>query len=299
MPNHPKRPRHVSVDRQELIPDDASIVRTTTSGFLSLLPVEVIAKVLEWVGDRGFQGSKGLAPARLVSRKWQQAVGELMEKRAERSFYSTSWGGSDSRQSRLALLSLPFMSNTFLERCNKLDLSTTVDDRAVELLSVLPRLGSLLVEGIQLTENGVMACSKLKFVQHLILRGQKALSLADLNGLGEMQELSTLYIRSSGSVAVDGLQALSRCTRLTSLIWEGSCITDAALEAIAGIPSLGTLELEHCRFLTDVGLSHLPKKAANLTRFTLKSIRLITDTGMVSLAGFTNRRFVTRVVKPN
>jgi hypothetical protein len=61
---------------------EREVTASGNGSFLSLLPVEVIAEVLERVGDRGFWGSKGLAPARLVSRKWQQALGELLEKGA-------------------------------------------------------------------------------------------------------------------------------------------------------------------------------------------------------------------------
>jgi hypothetical protein len=285
-PRRSKRLRHGSVVEPEPSPSvEATIMKT---GCISLLPVEVIAAVLEWVGDRGFRGRKGLAPARLVARKWQQALGELLEKRAELSLGSFSWGNTNTqllqRTERLALLSLPFMSNTFLENCDSIDLSSTADDRVIELLSVVPRLATLFADRLQLTEKGVAACSKLRFLASVFPTTQKLLTLEDLKGLGRLRRLSELSIRDCADLAVDGLQYLSRCSRLTSLIWKRSSITDAALVALRGIPTLREVELDECPLLTDVGLGQLVCKGVKLTKLILDSCPLITDMGVISLA---------------
>jgi hypothetical protein len=285
-PRRSKRLRHGSVVERGPSPsEEATPVQT---GCLSLLPVEVIAEVLEWVGDRGFQGITGLAPARLVSRKWQQALGELLEKRVEQPRHSFSWGNTNTRLRRstvrLALLSLPFMSNTFLEHCDSIDLPIAADDRVFELLSVVPRLDTLFANRLQLREKGVAACSKLRFLASVFLSTPNVLTLEDLKGLGRLRRLSELNIEDCADVAVDGLQYLSRCSRLTSLAWKRSSITDAALEAIASIPALRTLELDRCWLLTDAGLGHLMSKGVKLTKLILNSCPLITDMGVISLA---------------
>jgi hypothetical protein len=284
-PRRSKRPRHVSVEPKPSPSEEAALVQT---GCLSLLPVEVIAEVLEWVGDRGFRGRKGLAPARLVARKWQQALGELLEKRAHRFLGFVSWGkgnpGPLPSTERLAFLSLPFMSNTFLEGCSSIDLSSTADDRVVERLLAVPRLATLFADRLQLTEKGVAACGKLRFLASVFLRTQHILTLEDLKGLGRLRRLSKLKIRNCSDFAVPGLQDLAECPALTSLTWEEASITDAVLEAIADIPTLKELKLHRCRLVTEVGLGHLVSKGVKLTELILNSCPLITDVGVMSLA---------------
>jgi Leucine-rich repeat (LRR) protein len=152
-------------------------------------------------------------------------------------------------------------------------------------LGKLPHLRRLLVDGRQLTGDGLHYLSGLTRLETLRVWPTNDAGSEHLKGLTSLKVLDF-----SGSEITDaGLERLSRLTNLESLTFNASRITENGLRHLQHLANLRTLKIDNR--VNDAGLEHL----AGLTRLESLSFQgpEITDAGMQHLRRLTHLQRLT------
>jgi hypothetical protein len=127
------------------------------------LPAECIAEILDWLRPNCWVE---ILYARRVSKHWQSAVAWMVETELSRnhdlcqdSFWRPT--GPDSRWHRLALLSMPLMTSTFLEGLHGIDFSQSIGVSNLDMTLValqFPNLQTLILRGTtRVTDSGFLS----------------------------------------------------------------------------------------------------------------------------------------------
>ncbi|MCA9109345.1 MAG: hypothetical protein KDA52_05330 [Planctomycetaceae bacterium] len=182
--------------------------------------------------------------------------------------------------------------------------SDLITDKSLEVLSKLPALTSMLLDGVpHVTNRGVAILSRCEGITELYLKGTAiddkcgeslgklsqvwSLNLSDTNitdailpCLSSMNRLKMLTLDNTGVTGI-GFVALPSSVR--RLYVEGCSVRDVAAAVVAeNLPALRTLNLNYT-LVTDKALEPL-SKLADLSNLRLSHTQ-VTDAGMQCLAG--------------
>ncbi len=257
----------------------------------SLLPVECIAHALGWLTEWDY-ALEALLQARLVSKKWHQAVVELVQcqmssngdlRRKEEGGLWQPTPGSGQKPHRLALVSAPFMSDEFLRSIQGVDLcklGEEVQDRTIRELS----RGCHHIIGLRLFGNAELTSQCLEWLSQF-----SNLTSLDVSGCedlcrGGLQKIASLPLRSlkmafCGEVAVG---PLSQFRELTELDLSGCEVEERFGRCLTQFPHLTSIDLGKCAGVTDEDLKELAD-LPELTFLDVSSCR-VGDRGAAELS---------------
>lgn len=192
---------------------------------------------------------------------------------------------------------------------------TEIDDSALEHLAGLPRLRSVLLNKMAVTDAGLAMLGKIETLENIDLRGcattnegvshlaglpklrglklstrqaedtsdlSSATSSVDDRAMASIGKLTNLEVLALDNLFVteDGLADLKDLKNLEELFLAGTSIGDEALPVIVEqFPELKILRIAETR-ISDDGLVHLPK-LRRLEELDISRCQLITDAGMV------------------
>lgn len=168
---------------------------------------------------------------------------------------------------------------------------TAVNDKIVPYLKQFPMLRGLQLKGTGITAKGIAALHELPCLHSLEI-GSPTLDDAAFQALTQLPRLESLFIYDT-SMSDQAFQSVSQCPNLKwlhlidvkigsatslkhlanakvldDLHFRGTPITNACLEQVAKIPTLGTLFVDHNPAVTDAGLALL-KDAKQLRNLSL------------------------------
>jgi hypothetical protein len=160
-------------------------------------------------------------------------------------------------------------THAYLIKCRDVD---------VPPVTRLARLQSLVIDGGQVTDDGIAHLRSMTHLHSLIL---DRVQITD-NGLAHLKGLTQLGSLGLGWTKITdrGLESLKAWTKLFSLGLTETRITDAGLVHVAGLSKLHDLHLNGTR-ITDAGLEHL-KALHLLTSLRLKDTQ-VGDSGLAHL----------------
>lgn len=153
---------------------------------------------------------------------------------------------------------LKFLEEAAFYECPKLD------DRLLVALSRCKYLGSILLSGVPVTEEGIALLAGMTRLKLLHISSIDV-SNAFLKSLAGLSALTQLALESCPGVTDDGVKELATMKNLTNLSLRGSeSITDDSLKHIEGMASLTTLTLISCKSITKDAVEALRKAKPRL-----------------------------------
>ena len=116
----------------------------------------------------------------------------------------------------------------------------------------------------RLTHKALDTLSNFPYLTYLSLEGNKSLTAVEgMNALAALTSLQTLKLMDCGMVTNESLRKLSGLHQLQTLTLGAGAKTRAStlttLAPLRGLESLRCVTLTHCKYMTDDGLSMLPK----------------------------------------
>jgi F-box/leucine-rich repeat protein 14 len=227
---------------------------------LQSLPVEVLARVMEWIPkDRRLAWVGGL---RLVSQHVRLGVACFLE-----GEFSSAIQVSGSKDGvwcparpahalhRYILCSAPLMSSSVLDSVKGVDFADwkeAVDSDALRVAEAFPML-ERVINARKVTDRVVVAFSHLQALSAVGLTKCKRLSGACLTALVSAPQLKTLTLNRCKWVTARVLQSLPLLPTLKELDLSGCPrVDDAAIAAVvAQCPAVESLDLTCCRRLSE------------------------------------------------
>ncbi|KAL1543626.1 F-box/LRR-repeat protein 3-like [Salvia divinorum] len=183
----------------------------------------------------------------------------------------------------------------FLEELDVTD--NEINDEGLKSISTCSRLRSLkLGICLNITDEGLihigMSCSKLKEVDLYRSDGIGDSSISAIaSGCRDLEMINIAYCKS---ITDRSLMSLSKCSKLNTLESRGCIlITPVGLEAIAmGCKQLSKLDIKKCHNIDDTGMISLARFSQNLKQINF-SYTSVTDVGLVSLASISCLQSIT------
>jgi hypothetical protein len=250
-------------------------------GMTSTIPVEVLARILDWTTAEHW------LLVRSLSRKWRAAAECMMEVRLTRALSSGVLQlGPNSPQRRLLLISVPFMALEVRQSVVAVDMSVCqrVDPLELELIGRhFSELGKLVCPAT-FTDEGLCKLSFMPGLTSLQLPRCSWLTDFGVSEIGNLSRLTCLGLSNGEMISDEGVADLAKLSQLTNLALP-SCqsITDIGAGRIASLTNLKSLNLSCCVKLTDNGVKEL-SRLAWLRVLNCAGCIEITDCGVQQIA---------------
>jgi Leucine-rich repeat (LRR) protein len=137
-------------------------------------------------------------------------------------------------------------------------------DRAIELMTALPRLASLNVDGTKFRDEHAVTVGRLSGLQDLVLNNTAITDLA-LERLEGLPQLKTIHLAET-AVTNAGMPSLGRLQALNIIVLAGTKVT-SGFEPLVKLPALTWLDVR--RLSLDAAAIAALGDCQNLSRLTL------------------------------